>query len=347
MSVSDSRTPVRQLLRQLRGGVVVEVGSAVIPRAHWLRVLDEEYLSGFVRDGGAAVKFAVASDEGRSQLQTELRSLAEERGYVFTAVSAEACRVHMPQDIFFTLAGQLDWRALARRVNLRLLGEEGMETGGVDPEAERDVLGAVARQNGIETRSVMLRWRPALERGVTKNGSLTRAFRIAMTHLCIEERGGPVYQGQPILDWLTGANRRIGPLRPFQIHTAINRVTARHLIESLFSWVRLAGYPGTVILLDNARVTVPRNPRDEKRYYTRLATTDHYELLREFIDDVDLLSGALLVVATDSAFVDENSARGWGIYSALRTRVMDDVRDRKLVNPVAGLVRLSADRDRA
>ena len=68
---------------------------------------------------------------------------------------------------------------------------------------------------------------------------------------------------------------------------------------------------------------------------------DHYEVLREFIDDVDRLSGTLLMVVTDEAFVDEHSARGWSIYAALRTRVMDDVRDKRIVNPVAALVRLS------
>ena len=77
------------------------------------------------------------------------------------------------------------------------------------------------------------------------------------------------------------------------------------------------------------------------RYYTRAMTMDHYELLREFIDDVDRLSGSLLVTLTDYTFVDEQSARGWAIYPALRTRVMDDVRDRNIANPVAALVRLS------
>ena len=68
---------------------------------------------------------------------------------------------------------------------------------------------------------------------------------------------------------------------------------------------------------------------------------DHYELLREFVDNVDRLSGTLLMVATNYDFVDERAPKGYGIYEALRFRVMDDVRDKVLVNPVASLVRLS------
>jgi len=55
---------------------------------------------------------------------------------------------------------------------------------------------------------------------------------------------------------------------------------------------------------------------------------------------VDRLAAALMVVVTNNDFIDEESARGWRIYSALQTRIMDDVRDRNLVNPVAALVRL-------
>ena len=98
------------------------------------------------------------------------------------------------------------------------------------------------------------------------------------------------------------------------------------------------------MLLDNSRVTVSPNPRDDRRYYSRAMTLEHYELLREFIDGVDRLTSTLLVVASSPEFLDEDAgsrARGYGIYPALRTRVMDDVRDRYLVNPAASLVRLS------
>ena len=71
-------------------------------------------------------------------------------------------------------------------------------------------------------------------------------------------------------------------------------------------------------------------------------TIDHYELLRQFIDDTDRLTGTLLIVATSYDFVDDQATRGWRLYDALRTRVMDDVRDRDHVNPVSSLVRLEA-----
>lgn len=309
----------------------------------WIELLDREYLSDYIKDGGSAVKIAVATEESRHELSGQLRAVSEDRGYLFTRLDAISRRVHMPQDVFFGLALQFDWRLLARRVVLNLLDRRSFLVEGIDPASTPNVVGAVARANGVEPRTVLLEMRPALETEVTKNPRMARAFRIAMTHLCILEKETDVsgnYAGQVLLDWITGVNSRIGNLRQYQIHTPINRTTARYFFESALYWVRFAGYSGTVILLDNSRVTVGKNPKDGDRFYTRAMTMEHFEFLRELIDDVEQLTGSLFITMADYAFVDPQSPRGWAIYPALRTRVMDDVRDRNLVNPSAALVRL-------
>jgi len=69
---------------------------------------------------------------------------------------------------------------------------------------------------------------------------------------------------------------------------------------------------------------------------------DHYELLREFIDGIDRLEGCLMVVLANTEFLDEDTAgKGFGIYQALMSRIIDEVRDQTLVNPMASLVRLA------
>ncbi len=316
-----------------------------IPIQEWLGFLNDEYLSTFIRDGGASVKFAVTPDERKPDLYSALKTRCQELDYIFVELDAVTSRVHMPQDIFFGLAKQIDWRLLARRLALRLADERGFKVEGIAVTDADNIFHALGRANGIEARSVLQEMRPSIESKVFKNPKMARDFRVAMTHLCTSlDPGGPDrYADEPLLDWLTGANPRVGNLRPFSIHTVINRTTAQYFIESALYWVHYVGYAGTVILLENTRVTLARNPKDGQRYYTRPMTLDHYELLREFIDDVDRLAGMLLVVVTNYDFINEQSERdrSWVIYPALRTRVMDDVRDRNLVNPVASLVRLS------
>ena len=314
----------------------------------WLKFVDDEYLSTFIKDGGASVKFAVTPDDLKMDLYEAVRERCRELNYAFVDLDAGNMRAYMPQDIFFGLASQIDWRLLARRLVLSLASENGYQTEGIGLNGAGNLIDVIAAANGLDTPFVRLTMNRAIQNTVFRNQNMVRDFRVCMTQLC--QMNGDIgmegdYADQPLIDWLTGVNTRIGNVKPFAIRTSINRTTARYFIESALYWVRHVGYSGTVILLDNSRVTLARRPRptDGKRYYTKAMTMEHYELIREFIDDADRLSGTLLVVVTNYEFIDEQSARGWSIYSALRTRVMDDVRDLNLVNPTASLVRLSED----
>ena len=310
----------------------------------WLGIIDTEYLSSFVRAGGASIKFAVAPEESQDDLHAKMEARCRALDYLFVELDAGVVRAHMPQDFFFSLARQVDWRRMARHMVLRLAAEQGYQIADIDPGNAGNVLDAIAKANNLDSQFVLREIRPRIQDDVYRDTNMAKDFRVCMSHLCLQENTRGEYTGQPLLDWLTGRNTRIGGVRPFSIYTGINRTTARYFIESTLYWIRRVGYVGTVILFDNSRVTVVRNPKDGLRYYTRAMAMEHYELLREFIDGVDRLAGALLVVATNHAFLDDGAyrgSRGYGIYPALRTRVMNDVRDRNRVNPVASLVRLS------
>ena len=310
----------------------------------WIRVIDTEYLTSFIQAGGASVKFAVTPDDLRPELYTTVARRCGELDCLFATISATETRVHMPQDLFFKLADQIDWRLTARRMILKLAGEQGYRVRDIDARVAENVFDAIGRANDLDSRFVLGAIRPAIQNQVFKNTKMAKDFRVCMSHLCLQEDTHGGYDGQPLIDWLTGRNMRISGVRPFSIYSGINRTTARYFIESALYWIRHAGYSGTVVMLDSSRVTEARNPRDGLRYYTRPMTIEHYELLREFIDSIDRLTATLLIVVANNAFLDdggERRSRGYGIYQALRTRVMDDVRDRNRVNPIAALVRLA------
>lgn len=317
-----------------------------IAMPEWVRFIGAEYLYSFIKDGGASVKFAVMDEERIPDLASALAAQSESVGCIFTEVNAADSRVHMPQDVFFAISQQLDWRLLSRRAILALANDAGYLVDDIDPSNGGNIYANIAKANLVDASSVLRELRPAMRNQIATNRSMARDFRVAMTHLCVEENinHDDAYNGQPLIEWLTGANTRISNVRHFSVHTPINRTTARHFMESAFYWIRYAGYSGVVLFLDNTRILLnPPRPRpDNSRYYTRAMVLDHYELVRELIDSCDRLRGALVVIATSTDFLDEtHSSRGFRIYEALMTRVMNDVRDRNLVNPMASLVRLS------
>src|SRR5262249_51326221 len=140
--------------------------------------------------------------------------------------------------------------------------------------------------------------------------------------------------------WLRGEIGGVSQMRPYQIFTKVNRFNARHLLESLFTWVRRAGRPGTVVVLELRAVTASRRAADAN-FYTKAGLLDAYELCRPFIEDTDDLAGALLVVTGDEELLaTDDHSRGMGAYRPLMNRVFDEVRDRQRVNPMGTLVRL-------
>ena len=253
--------------------------------------------------------------------------------------AASTCR----SIIFYKMASAIDWRLLARFVIKKLLDQKFYKVDGIEPHNTVDIVDSIARANQVDKNAVCYELRNALSENVLNNPKMLKAFRETVHHLCLMEMliGKTEESRNILLKWLTGETPRIGFVRPFGIQTSINRTTARYFIESTLYWVQYAGYSGTILYLDNTRVTLYPGPWDGKRNYNKQQTIEHYELLRQFIDDTDHLFGMFFLVVTNEAFIDEKSLRGWSIYQALRTRIMNDVRDEKIINPVAALVKLA------
>jgi hypothetical protein len=316
--------------------------TASIPPADWLRFIQTEYLVSFVRDGGSAIKFAVPMEDAlRGELLSGLASIADQSGYLVAGISASETKAHLIDELFFRTAEQIPWRGLCRRIIAKIAVDAGyawIESG------EGPLFRDLAERNNADPQMLLLDLKKALWSAIFKQTNLTKDFRAAITHLCIAElAGGPdgVTATKALTDWLSGRNRAVSAIKPFQIFRKINRANGRHFFESLSNCVRFAGYPGLVILLDAQRLAVARNPRDNSLFYSKAAILDAYEVLRQFIDATGQLNGCFLAVVPDAAFL-EDPARGISAYEALKFRVFDEVRDKRLVNPMASLARISA-----
>ena len=312
----------------------------------WLQAIREEYLATFIQDGGSTVKFAVHTDSASvTETGIALLQSAADAGYLVASIDAKETRVHMAQNLFFRIARQIDWNLLARKVVLRLLTESGQDVSGVDAVNEPNLANAVSDATGFDPSFLLTMASPLIQDGVFHDRSMSRDFRVAMSQLCLEaireKKIGSV--SHPIVEWLTGTRRGISAVREYNIKTRIVRTNARHFMESLLHWARKSGYQGTAIVLDDSRITLPRNPRDGRVFYTRAMVMDHYELLREIIDSTDRLEGMFMAVLTGTEFEDfDQRSKGFAIYSALHARIANEVRPRLRPNPLAAMARIGS-----
>lgn len=315
----------------------------------WLAVLEREYLRDFIPQGGSAVKFAVVAPSLEpDEVRGELARSARETGCLYVSVAATTTKLHMIDQFFFAVARQLDWDDLARRFLLRLLAEGGFT---VPPGGERIDYQSIADANDYSEPELRRDVRLLLTSRVFRDFAMAQEFRIAMVRLCqaqLEVGGSAGLEADAVKEWLRGELRSIVLLKAALIFQRIARHNGRDMFLSLAHWVRLAGYRGFVLSLDVERYFVDRLPveRDGTLFHTTTAVMDAYEVFRQFIDATDELEGCLLVVTTPPSFL-EDPKRGLERYDPLKLRIWDEVRDRRVANPLASLVRLRADAGRA
>ena len=315
----------------------------MIPTPDYVHFLGTEYLDGYVEQGGAAVKFLVVEDDlTAAQAQARLLELARTRGYLAVGVDAAVTRVHLLEELFFEVARQVDWDALALATARR-----AATAAGYPPPAGVIDLSSLATHHGVEARELKRDLDRALQHAVYRDYGMVQEFRIAMLRLCQAGlQTGQVTEAEhgAVLEWLRGELRQISALRSALIFRKIARHNARQMLFSLAHWLSLNGRSGLVLVLDVRRLTVARRPILEERsgrYYTRASLLDAYELLRQLIDNTDELANcAVFAIASPELLTDP--ARGIDAYQALKLRIFDEVRDRNRDNPFSSLVRLGA-----
>jgi hypothetical protein len=301
----------------------------------WLDLIDREYLEDFIVSGGAAVKFVVADDDGIAALKAAFEERARARGLIFATVPSAEVKLHMMQDIFFTVARQVDWEADAQRFVETLFHREGYDW--PDPGRPTE-LSRIAAANRVDATLLRREFNKWLTAGLMNDTGMAQDFRIALMQLCLSRLAPADADGSnvpPILEWLRGELRLLGPLKSALIYAKITRHNARAMLRSLCRWLALAGHAGLFLMIDIRRLAIA-SPAEGVRY-TPGAVMDAYEVLRQLIDDADLYERFFALVVADQAFIGDDRKRSIDAYTALKMRIWDDVRARERDNPLAPL----------
>ena len=235
--------------------------------SEWLKFLRREYFETFIKDGGAAAKFCVPLDEtAGSTLFAAIKKHTLDVNCLYVEINSAETRVDRIERIFFCVAQQIDWEHLAQRVLMAVCANNGYEV----PDHKSGLSAqAIATRNQTDQKAVWALLLKPLTDYVFRRHELAKDFRVAMLQLCKAElSGGPERQEtrRAMEDWLTGRNPNVSAVKPYLIFNRINRANARHFIESLFQWIRIAGYAGLAVAVDLRRLSVAKNPKDDLEF---------------------------------------------------------------------------------
>jgi len=301
----------------------------------YVRTLETSYFERYLPEGGAAFRL-VLSDSARSlrELESELSSRTERQGGAHFLVRSADTRIHLIDQLFFSISRSIDWAKLANRLLKAAFDGKWKETSGSD---------FLEVGSNPDSRDAVL---DALRKQVGNDSSYCSEFKIAITHLllsrvtCKREPLSPY--GDLIQLWLRGELPSMAALKPALLFRRIQRSSARQMLYSTVRFLRQAGHSHTTLLLDMRRYIelVPVRERNGGCYYSAAATMELYEMLRELIDDLERIEGTM-IVATGPQVMEIDDRRGIHRYQALKMRLWDDFAVHGSQNPLSPMVRLS------
>jgi hypothetical protein len=143
-----------------------------------------------------------------------------------------------------------------------------------------------------------------------------------------------------LMSWHLGEKEaRVSALRKLGLSPSrITKYNARHMLRSLIEIVRLAGYKGLAIGIDDMEILVSASSLTEIRY-TKMRREDTYESIRELIDGIDTLSHFMLVFAFGKDLLEDES-KGIKSYQALWMRIQNEISAERL-NRFADIIDLN------
>ena len=291
-----------------------------------LRFLREQYLSTYIPAGGSKIKFLCGlPGSGKTHFSRLLTREARETGYLTVSFSARKVAMNDFREVYRQALEQCELETVLRKCAEQIMRKMGVELNALrEDQTLMDYLsergeGDVLARNEIRTE---------LRKNFTRNPLLDREFGACCSLLVGDMLGHPVLEPanrKLILGWLQGdpsiKARQIRALGMTPV--GVTKYNARHLLRSLAEVIRLAGYQGLMVAVDDLEALMNRSEENGLKY-SKGKRDDAYESIRQLIDEIDTMRYILFVFCMDRDLMDNENA-GMKTYQALWLRVQNEV----------------------
>lgn len=300
----------------------------------WLDGFNEYYLNNYVASGGSKVKILIGSaGTGKTHLLRCAESRASMLGYytVYFSMCNWDNHINDLPNLYRTIACKLDHERLVKDLCQRVAATLGyekriysgdtrllkvmMEKGLNRQDAEREICNAIRRTF----------------RDVDIGSSFSDfVYLVARNRMITGQEEGI----QIALKWLCGQKMEKHERQATGLLETLQKTNAYTWLNSLICLLNVLGRKGLVVLIDDLEV-----PFSEQHLSSEMAIEDAYELLRQLIDDVEMLSGFMMMLAGGRDIVGDVSIKG---YEALWMRLQTEMMPADHFNPFTDMIDVDA-----
>lgn len=286
----------------------------------------EKYLQEYIRNGGSKIKFVTGrSGSGKTHFLRLMNVIAQKENYKTVCFSAKDVWMHDFKEIYVEIFQQCDILKCLEAVSRNVIQEMGFCAGDI-PEGMKFI--DYLSQNGMGDALTKREIRTQLRQFFLENPMMDNNFALACSMLTGSILGYPILEEQNqelLLAWLEGDRSiKLSQLRAMDFYPSrITKYNARHMLCSLAELIRMGGYSGLFIEIDDMEVLISRSSL-EPVHYTKMKREDTYESIRQLIDDIDSMKNIMFVYAFDREMIDNENA-GLKSYQALWMRIQNEI----------------------
>ena len=287
----------------------------------------DNYLYNYIPFGGNRIQFLMGRQgSGKTHMIEYFLSRAE--NYKIASFSARKVWVHDFKEIFFEVLRQCDLEGCLQHCTTTIIKGLGFSPDEFDGRFT-DYLAQKGLNDPITKREIRLQ----LNELFMKNPLMDNNFACACALLAGGMLGHPLLEEparEALLGWLSGDKEvKLATLRNLGLSPIrITKNNARHMLRSLIEVIKMAGYNGLIIAVDDLDILLPNNNMEGIRY-TRLKREDAYESIRELIDEIDTLRNVFFLFAFDRKLIDDD-VNGIKSYQALWFRIQNEIKSDRL-----------------
>jgi hypothetical protein len=286
----------------------------------------ERYFREFIKLGGSKIKFITGQKgSGKTHALHLASSLGKREGYVCVSFSAKNIWLNDFKEVYLEILRQCDLVGLLTRCSQVIVESMGFDWKAI-PEGMTflDLLGQNGMADGLTKREIRLQ----LKKMFLDNPLMENNFALACSLLCGGILGHPFLEEpnkELLIAWLNGDKKiRISTLRPLGMAPSkITKYNARNMLRSLSEVIRLCGYSGLLVTIDNMEILLDKSGMSPM-HYTKMKREDTYESIRQLIDDIDNFHNSMFVFAFGRELLDNENA-GMKSYQALWMRIQNEI----------------------
>jgi archaellum biogenesis ATPase FlaH len=286
----------------------------------WLNRIYDYYLNNYIPKGGSKVKVLIGNEgTGKTHLLRCIEYKAREMGYnsiYFSARNVEN-KINNIINFYRMIAASIDFEKIITGLCLKVATSMGYNqevydgSGKIMPLLIKDGFGQYDAAK--EIRNAVY--------NTFKDSDLSPSF---FTFACIITRDRMIDENEVSTsmakNWLMGEKLERLERRSTSLFERLQRTNARYWLNSLIALLNYSGVKGFVVLIDDLEVLTKKDEEFGKFIFTPNQVKDFYELIRQIIDDAELLNQFFMVIAGDRSLIDDEK-RGFKSYEALWMRL--------------------------